>query len=1372
MPAMPPVQVTSGNKEMWPPPSCQAGLPPVGAPPLTGAHGQPETFSSETADRDPELGPPHSAAKERHFAPERSQPSQPVAPAPSGSGGGSMQTQPAWGYPGGIGVVQSKTTTSSRGSMGMPSLPAAWADHLPAQPAVSIPWTKPSGSSPPGAQPECGVLEAQTETGQSDATQLPQGWANAMDPAQAEAAPESEAASPEHVDSELVETTEPDAGKDEDDALCPEALLKNLKAARKALLWERAVAQRLRKALDMAEAWAPADETAGEVSEVSKLQATIALQKQEIAELQQSAQDKLPISEPEAVSEEWKDRLRNAEESLAGASQEAKKWKETCASMEEKAKSAEDASATIRESVRQLREKLAEAAARDAAMQADQAAAASDASALRDQLRKQEDETASAIRDAVEELREKLKVAEADQVLKSEGASCSLPCKEAASQSAEKKAAEEAAAASDASALRDQLRKQEDETASAIRDAVEELREKLKVAEAASQSAEKKAAEEAAAASDASALRDQLRKQEDETASAIRDAVEELREKLKVAEAASQSAEKKAAEEAAAASDASAVRDQLRKQEVATASAIRDGVGALREKLKVAEAAAASETSALREQVKKLEAATQQDNAQKAADEAAAAAETSALREQVKQLEADSQRDNTQKAADEAAAAAETSTLREQVKQLEAASQQDSAQKAADEAAAAAETSALREQVKQLEADSQRDNTQKAADEAAAAAETSTLREQVKQLEAASQQDSAQKAADEAAAAAETSALREQVKQLEAASQQDNVRKEADEAAAAAETSTLREQVKQLEVAQKASAQEAERSEAQCAGLHKTLLDSEAASENLRQKLRHWEESTDSPEGTTGFEAVNLRHVQAATGHLEKLSVDLRENLRRAGESSADQEASVHDFGVRLRSAQAAAAGKDEQAAEIWAQLRHVEANSESQKLPEALIAKLREIVPDSCGGGSKDEAFQVRLKHVEAAAVETQAASAKLQVQLRHAEASSAHLEDEVQTLRVRLRHVPSREVENAAVQTEPSSSAHKARKTVLFGAEEKQSLPGSVVSEQPEEEELDEDKPAKRREKSRIKSVDFQRAGSAVSYVLESEEEQSASDRDEPMTSRMSTMSQVSAVSEYYDTYNETSQPCKRRSRGRSTLETYDEEDLWDPEHVARITRKLFLKHDKDGTGRIEWSSGEAIKFLEEFFWLHKQPPPKIPKPAFHSLYTQVKMDSKPSGFTDEDIDATGLNVEEMTAFASKVHQFVYKQLGKEMRAQRKSFAISTGDTEVLKQLSKQEAAHESSRRPGHRRATLGGSKLQDLAAGDAEEEAPHQRMTQRRATLGGARLQDAALVGGAEDGEAPFQRLAQRRATRVGVNLREMMAAEDGGQGSDRE
>ncbi|CAE7896890.1 unnamed protein product [Symbiodinium sp. KB8] len=117
-----------------------------------------------------------------------------------------------------------------------------------------------------------------------------------MDPVQASAsAPESEeseeseAASPEGEPA--CGPSLPPDGKDEDDALCPETLLKNLKAARKALLWERAVAQRLRKALDMAEAWAPADETTSQDSEVSRLQSTIALQKQEIAELQQSVQD-------------------------------------------------------------------------------------------------------------------------------------------------------------------------------------------------------------------------------------------------------------------------------------------------------------------------------------------------------------------------------------------------------------------------------------------------------------------------------------------------------------------------------------------------------------------------------------------------------------------------------------------------------------------------------------------------------------------------------------------------------------------------------------------------------------------------------------------------------------------------------------------------------------------------------------------------------------------------------------------------------------------------------------------------------------------------------------------------------------------------
>ena len=383
------------------------------------------------------------------------------------------------------------------------------------------------------------------------------------------------------------------------------------------------------------------------------------------------------------------------------------------------------------------------------------------------------------------------------------------------------------------------------------------------------------------------------------------------------------------------------------------------------------------------------------------------------------------------------------------------------------------------------------------------------------------------------------------------------------------------------------SAEEAERSKAHCAGLQKSLVDSEAASEDLRQKLVHWEspgqkgaenadtslqlrktEHGENLEGESGLEEVKLKHVQASSLQLEKLSSDLHAHLRKAGESSADQEASVQNLSMRLRSIEAVAADKEKLAAEIRAQLRHVEAgDSESRELPEGLMAKLREVVSDSHGEANKEEAFQVRLRHVEAAAVETEAASAKLQVQLRNAEASSAHLEDEVQTLRVQLRHVPQREVEHTGVQTDgrPMSSARRKNKTVLFGTEEQQSLPGSVHSEKIEDVDSADDKPEKRSPKSRIKSVDFQRTavhshalhplevfyslspdgtkcslkkrvsecsacwsvdvgncevvkhlqrevtrrtGSAVSFVLQSDDE-SASDRGEPMAGRMSTVS-----------------------------------------------------------------------------------------------------------------------------------------------------------------------------------------------------------------------------------------------------------------------
>lgn len=113
----------------------------------------------------------------------------------------------------------------------------------------------------------------------------------------------------------------------------------------------------------------------------------------------------------------------------------------------------------------------------------------------------------------------------------------------------------------------------------------------------------------------------------------------------------------------------------------------------------------------------------------------------------------------------------------------------------------------------------------------------------------------------------------------------------------------------------------------------------------------------------------------------------------------------------------------------------------------------------------------------------------------------------------------------------------------------------------------------------------------------------------------------------------------------------ELYDEEDMWDPEHIRVLVAKLFPKHDVDGNGHLTWDDGECMRFLHDFFWLHGQPPPKTPTAVFRSLYSQVKSSS--SGTPEN-----GLTSDEMAEFCIKVHGFVYKSLGQEMRAQRKSF------------------------------------------------------------------------------------------------------------------
>lgn len=291
------------------------------------------------------------------------------------------------------------------------------------------------------------------------------------------------------------------------------------------------------------------------------------------------------------------------------------------------------------------------------------------------------------------------------------------------------------------------------------------------------------------------------------------------------------------------------------------------------------------------------------------------------------------------------------------------------------------------------------------------------------------------------------------------------------------------------------------------------------------------------------------------------------------------------------------------------------------------------------------------------------------VEVQLRHVQTRNAELENELQEFQqVQLRKAKLKDVD-VAVQTdfaEPDKpekgvrSARTKKKSVFFNTApggSESSIPGAVehaVSET-------------RSQRAHFKSVDFGQHDEDVSYTPMSSSEDDDDGAMSAMTSRTSRTSMMSQTSEYYDMYNETSRPALHRAR--SELESYSEEDLWDPEHVARVTRKLFPKHDKDRTGRIDWASGEAKKFLEEFFWLHKQPPPKIPNAPFQSLYDQVKTEN--DGYHD-DTDDKGLNVEEMTAFAIKVHQFVYKQLGKEMRAQRKSFAVTEEELATLHRAS----------------------------------------------------------------------------------------------------
>ncbi|CAJ1406343.1 unnamed protein product, partial [Effrenium voratum] len=724
---------------------------------------------------------------------------------------------------------------------------------------------------------------------------------------------------------------------------------------------------------------------------------------------------------------------------------------------------------------------------------------------------------------------------------------------------------------------------------------------------------------------------------------------EQLRRLLRETEEASTAA---ATGEAEASAEAEQLRRLLRETEDETATAIRAAVGDLRAKL--------------------------QEEA--AATDATAGAEAQQMRDRLRHVE------------DETATAikAAVGDLREKLKTAEEAS----AAASMGQAEASAETQQLRRKLRDTE-----DETATAI-RAAVGDLRAKLQEEAAATNATAGQAEAAAAATAAAASAEAAQMRDRLKHVEDKTAADireavgDLRarlQDTEEHAAASEhrEEELRAQLLALEASAKAGA-EAEEEALRLRTVERSAEESQQECEDLRAQLRAMEAGAKAGEAAEE-EALRLRTVERSAEESQQECEDLRAQLRameadlraqlRKMEAGAKAGEAAEEEALRLRTVERSAEESQQECQDLRAQLRKMEAGAkageaaeeealrlrtversaeESQQECQDLRAQLRKMEAGAKTGPDEEEA-QRRLRKAERSVEESEQECQGLQARLRHREKAETQLVLEVEDLRSRLKKASAQEVGHVGVQTDTEShhvtfEKRKTRKSVFFNTEGKQPLPGGVD---------DDEKPTGRvrsARSDRMKSVDFGGKDSSVSYVPESSEDEGGS--EVPVSASTSMFSQVS---EYYDTYNETSQPV--RNRTRSTIESYSEEDLWDPEHVAMVTRKLFPKHDKNGTNRIEWSSGEAIAFLEEFFWLHKQPPPKIAKAAFHSLYSQVKTENSGYDYTATD---EGLNVEEMTSFAMKVHQFIYKQLGKEMREQRKSFAVSEEDMKTLHRAS----------------------------------------------------------------------------------------------------
>lgn len=129
---------------------------------------------------------------------------------------------------------------------------------------------------------------------------------------------------------------------------------------------------------------------------------------------------------------------------------------------------------------------------------------------------------------------------------------------------------------------------------------------------------------------------------------------------------------------------------------------------------------------------------------------------------------------------------------------------------------------------------------------------------------------------------------------------------------------------------------------------------------------------------------------------------------------------------------------------------------------------------------------------------------------------------------------------------------------------------------------------------------------------------------------------------------------------------VEQVNDTKMWDKDHMREVVQDMFPRHDLDNSGCIAWKSGEAMSFLQEFFELHSMPPPKLPSAVFATLYNQVRM------HRDVPEEREGLDPDEMIEFATKVHEFIYKNLKGEMKDIRRKSGVCPADLPPMSGIS----------------------------------------------------------------------------------------------------